>query len=160
MTQETRVLIFGSSISHGYYDEQGGWSQRFTPLINQQAASSNYLFNDSVYELGISGNTTQDLLERFSHEASARLSADKRNLIIFEIGNNDSIWFVAEQKHYVSLSAFQNNLQVLIDQTKEFSATPIFLGLTPVDKRVNPMPWRTEGAYRPEFVEQYDQALT
>ena len=62
------VLIFGDSITWGAYDpEQGGWATRLRNYFEEKD-------NDiDVYNLGISGDTTADLLERIEIEAKSRV---------------------------------------------------------------------------------------
>ena len=60
------ICIFGDSVTWGAYDpEQGGWATR---LRNYFEAQEN---NIDVYNLGISGDATADLLKRIEVEAKS-----------------------------------------------------------------------------------------
>jgi len=77
----------GDSITFGFYDKEGGWIQRLRKFLDDKLLNelegldkkilrklkNPYFF---VYNLGISGNTTENLLERFEFE---RISRNFRN---------------------------------------------------------------------------------
>lgn len=151
------LLIFGSSITWGAWDEEGGWAQRIKALADKKAAESNY--NDdytTVYCLGVSGDNTEDLLQRFETELKARLGENEKTLVLIEIGINDSQFILAENKHRVSKEQYKDNLLRLSEITKAKGADLVFVGLTPVDSRVDPIPWKQSAVYRLEFVKEYD----
>lgn len=81
---ETRLTIFGDSITWGACDyEGGGWSTRLRRYFE---TSDKY--DVSVYNLGIGGDATDNLLFRFGTEGLARNRFPQT--IIFAIGINDS----------------------------------------------------------------------
>lgn len=154
------IIIFGSSITWGAWDKEGGWAQRIKSLADKKAAESNY--NDeytTVYCLGVSGDNTEDLLRRYEIELKARLSEDEKNLVLIEIGINDSQFILNENKHRVSKEDYRENLLKLSEITKSQGANLIFVGLTPVDSRVDPIPWKQSATYRLDFIKKYDSIL-
>jgi lysophospholipase L1-like esterase len=93
-----------------------------------------------VYNCGVSGDTTNELLNRFKIESEAR----EPNIIIIAIGINDSYYHGTKDRPSVTIEKFQNNLQELVNQAKKFCPNVIFLGLTPVDEnKTKPIPWET-----------------
>ena len=84
-----QILIFGDSITWGAWDEEGGWAQRFKKEIDKKAITANFTSYHSVYNLGISGDNTNDLLERFESETQRRLDEGEEAIILFAIGIND-----------------------------------------------------------------------
>lgn len=154
------LLIFGSSITWGAWDEEGGWAQRLKTFADQKAASTNFSNYTSVYCLGVSGDKTTDLLERFDVEVRARVSEEEETLILIEIGINDSQYLLAEKQYRVPLEDYRANLVRLIEKAKQHRAKLILIGLTPVDdSRVDPTPWTPGESYRLEFVKKYEQIL-
>lgn len=154
------ILIFGSSITWGAWDEAGGWAQRLKSLADKKAAESNY--NDeytTVYCLGVSGDNTDDLLRRFETELKARLGENEKTLVLIEIGINDSQFILSEDEHSVPKEQYRNNLLKLHEITKLQGADIVFVGLTPVDSRVDPIPWKQSASYRLNFVEEYDSII-
>jgi lysophospholipase L1-like esterase len=81
----TQILVFGDSNTWGAWDrEKGGWVNRLRLFLDREG--------DDVflYNLGISDNTTQDVLGRFEFETKQRMKEDPDLVIIFDIGSNDS----------------------------------------------------------------------
>ena len=86
-----RICVFGASITWGAFDDKkGGWVNRLK-LIN--FAQGNCI---DIHNLGISGNTTNELLERIDTELFAR----NPDLIIFSIGANDSSCFKSKNNKW------------------------------------------------------------
>ncbi len=153
------LTIFGSSITWGAWDREGGWAQRIKSLADNKAIESKSNSYTSVYCLGISGNNTQDLLARFDTEAKARLFEDEKNIILIEIGINDSQFVLSENKHRIPPEKYKDNLLELIEKSKQYGVNIIFVGLTPVDSRVDPVPWSPDKTYKLEYVKAYNQIL-
>lgn len=145
------ICVFGDSITWGAYDpEQGGWATR---LRNYFEAQDNDV---DVYNLGISGDNTADLLERMEVEAKAR----EPETIVFAIGINDAQFIHSANSSRVSLDEFQQNIAKLFSIAKKFTNKVIFVGLTRVDEsKTAPIPWNTDKSYTNENVERLDCAI-
>lgn len=75
------ICVFGDSIVWGAWDkEMGGWVNRLRLSLEKKG------FDGEVYNLGISGDTSDGLIKRFEAEAEVR-DAD---VAIISIGVNDS----------------------------------------------------------------------
>ena len=63
----TTVLVYGDSTVQGFWDTEGGWVQRLRSYLDKK-----FLNNPDCYyplfNLGVSGDTSKDLLERFQGE--------------------------------------------------------------------------------------------
>jgi len=150
----TRILVFGDSITYGACDKEGGWVQRLRKFLDKNY--KDYL----VYNLGVSGNNSKDLLERFEFETKQRLKEDEETIIIFAIGINDSQFVHSKGNHRVPIDKFKDNIQKLIKLAQKFSSKIIFVGLTPVDEaKTTPIPWNTDKSYKNEYIEQYNQTI-
>ena len=145
------ILIFGDSITWGAYDpEQGGWATR---LRNYFEAKDN---DTDVYNLGVSGDTTADLLNRIEIEVKSR----EPDLIIFAIGIHDAQFIHSTNGLHVSLDEFQQNLAKLLSVAKKFTDKVVFVGLTKVDEsKPTPIPWNTDKSYTNENIERLDNAI-
>ena len=98
-----RICVFGDSIAWGAWDEErGGWVERLRRQVNWKNGD----FETEIYNLGISTNTSSDLLERFETEAHAR----KPDVILFYIGENDAGYIGDEDHPFVALDTFQRNV--------------------------------------------------
>jgi len=155
-----QILIFGDSITYGAWDKEGGWVQRLRKFLDEK----NLIDSDSyylVYNLGVSGNNSKDLLERFEFETKQRLKENEETIIIFAIGINDS-QFIHSKKdnHRVPIGKFKDNIQKLIKLTQKFSSKIIFVGLTPVDEtKTTPIPWSTDKSYKNEYIQKYNETI-
>jgi lysophospholipase L1-like esterase len=150
-----RVISFGDSILWGAWDTEGGWFDR----LRRQFGS----LECKLYNLGISSETTSDLIVRFKAEAAARLKkADPgdRAIVIFAIGVNDALQIFGHDEPVVPLKVFKNNLRLLVKLAHAVADEVMFVGLTPVDeKRTVPIPWHTSKSYRNSNIKIYDSAI-
>lgn len=152
----TQILIFGDSIVYGESDkEQGGWVARLRKFLDSKATETVYW---DVYNLGIPGNTSSDLVKRFDKETQARLDEQEEMVIIFAIGINDSQIMLGKNK--VSEEVFRNNLQTLLDKARRHTQKVIFVGLTPVDERkTSPLLWDKIKSYKNDQIERYNSVI-
>lgn len=131
-------LIFGASITYGAWDtEKGGWVQRLRSFIEAKNKMS-----DIIYNLGISGETTNDILKRFQAETDQRLkeSWGKTPVIIFSIDINDSITLTKDKQLMISLDKYKDNLQQIFDLAKTYTSKFVVVGPTFVDEEAA-NPW-------------------
>ncbi len=151
---ETRISIFGDSITWGAWDlKNGGWVSQLRRYFE-----TNENYEVDVYNLGVSGDTTNDLLIRFNTECLARNRHPQT--IIFAIGINDSQYINATDNPRTPIEKFQNNLVELINQAKNFSSQIIFIGLTKIDEaKTMPVPWSPEKFYSNNSVAKYNSVI-
>lgn len=153
------ILTFGDSIVLGLWDENGGWVGRLTKDLVKEALTSNLEEDYEVYNLGVSGDTTAGLLQRFEFEIKQRLG-EFETAFVFAIGINDSEYCHSTGQMKVPPDKFRQNIIQLITLAGKYSDKMVFIGLTPVDEtRVDPIPWATDFSYRNEFVKQYDAII-
>lgn len=147
----TRILIFGDSIAHGHCDPEGGWAIRLKNYCEKETLHSK-TFNYSVYELGISAETTKTLLNRLEFEIHQRLKENNDVIFVFEIGLNDT--FLVDKQE------FENNLLKIIKIAEKYSSKIIFLGLTPVDEsKTKPVYWNNKAFYFNKKIIQYNNIV-
>lgn len=145
------ICIFGASSTWGAWDpERGGWVNR----LKLHLESKDY--DIDVYNLGVSGDTTKELLERFNVEAKAR----EPTIIIFSIGDNDCVWDEPQKNNLVSLEDFEKNIKVLIKKSRMFTDKILFLGLKNIEEsKTTPVPWAKSYHYKNNNVKIYDKKL-
>jgi lysophospholipase L1-like esterase len=149
------ICIFGDSIAWGASDPKGGgWVGRLQNyFLSQGLAVDNDI---DVYNLGVSGDNTDDLIKRFDVEAKAR----DPHVIIFAIGINDSQIVISKNQNRVPIKQFQNNLETLILEAKKYTNKIIFIGLTPIDEsKTSPIPWNIDKRYSHEEIEKYNSII-
>ena len=148
MTKEV-LCIFGDSITYGYDDlENSGWVNRLR----------NYTDNEirkciNIYNLGIPGINTDDLLKRVESECKFR----KPTIIVFAIGINDSR-YNDEYGACVPIDRFCDNLNRLIDISKKYTSKIVFIGLTNVNEE-NTISSNRDWNYSNQNVTKYDKKI-
>ncbi len=117
------IGVWGDSITHGSCDEEAlGWVGR----IRKALPTDDY---NHIYNFGICGDTSDDLVERFDVE----LTAIHPEKVIFAVGINDSKFPNGSDTHLVSLEKYQQNLRQLIEKTKAHTEAITIVGATRVD---------------------------
>lgn len=149
------ICIFGDSIAWGACDyEKGGWVERLKSYFMQNKEDVD------VYNLGVSGNNTQDLLKRFDAEVDAR-KAEEFEMVIFAIGINDSQYLNTRDNPSVSLKEFEENILKLMEKARKITKRLMFVGLTSVDEsKVMPLPWDKIKYYENGIIKKYDQSIS
>ena len=128
------ICIFGDSIAYGEWTHHLGWADQLQNTLQQKTLESKFSLYYFLYNLSISGNTTEDVLKRFQVETDAR----EPHIIIFAVGTNDSSRKDPNVSR-VSPEKFRENIRALIDAAKHRTRTVIWIGLTSVDeKRTTP----------------------
>ena len=155
----TRVLIFGDSIVQGYFDLQGGWVQRLRAFVDKKNLSGQKP-HYWVFNLGILGETSTDLLKRIESEIQARLEGQKNPLILIGIGGNDSAFNNKTKSNWVNPKKFASNLKSLIKISRKFTNQIVFVGLTKHNESlVNPCPWDIKISYLNKNILEYNEIV-
>jgi lysophospholipase L1-like esterase len=156
-----RLLVFGDSITWGAWDSEGGWATRLKKYTDNQAIKNDVDDYDTVYPLGISGDTTNDLLKRLEAELINRIDVESNTVVIIAIGINDSQLSISDYSNEISLEDFNKNFQAFFKIIKNNNVKDIIIvGLNPVDENlVNPMPWKPTHGYTNEQIRKYDNYL-
>lgn len=152
-----QILIFGASITQGFWDREGGWTHRLRKYIDNLYLEGKLKEDWNVFNLGISGNTSVDLLKRINFETMQR-SLSKIDLIIISIGLNDSQFVNTKKIIRVEPRKFEENLTTIFKIMKKYADKILFLGLTPVDEsKVDPIPWASERSYKNVLINKYNR---
>jgi lysophospholipase L1-like esterase len=150
-----RVLVFGDSITQGFWDTSGGWVQRIRTVYDKETIKTDYDL-PTIFNLGISGNSSRDIVERFEAETKARCQ-DEELGFIFAVGLNDS-----RTKSGINFSEpeeYKSNLEKLLVMASRYSNKIVFVGLTPcVEERSNPVSWSDTG-YTNDRIRMFNQVL-
>lgn len=139
------VFIFGDSITQGYWDAEGGWADRVKTTVFAQDIANNFGTYHGVHNLGIDGNTTQLVLERFDNEVNTRSWPASDYGVLFAIGVNDT---VTKDGHdgEVTSSTYAENLKRLYGKASILTNNIAFINLAPVDESLtNPLPASSTG---------------
>jgi len=145
------ICIFGDSITYGAHDiKHGGWVNRLKLYLRNQNSDI------KVYNLGVSGDDTEDLLKRFEVEAKSK----EPGKIVFAIGINDSVFLIKEKRNQIIFEDFVDNIRKLILKAKKYTSDIVFIGMTNVDEtRVSPIPWNTNKVYKNLYIKEYNEKI-
>ncbi len=136
-----RVLVFGDSITQGFWDTEGGWVDRFKREYIRQTLAGDNKNDISIFNLGISGGTSKTISDRFDNEAKARHGREQI-AFVFSTGVNDSCR-EGLQNYKSTPEDYGNNLQQLVTKARVFSEKILFVGLVAGDERQTmPVAWR------------------
>lgn len=144
-----KICVFGGSATWGEDDSvSGGW---VTLLRNHLATKHIYTYN-----LGISGDTTSEMVSRAEDEAKMR----KPDVIIFSIGLNDSALIAPQHTPRVSIDQFHKNLTSLLTIGQIFTQRVIFVGPTSViEAKTTPITWDKEKFYTNASAQLFNESL-
>jgi acyl-CoA thioesterase-1 len=146
-----RIYFFGDSITLGCDDSSGlGWPGRLVSKISKPDEKL------AAYNLGINGDTSEHIKDRWRTELQAR-SRDGSGLIIFAFGFNDAASMNGCSPQVELARSLDNAREILTEAGKLTEV--LWIGPTPVDESVNPMV--TDVATWQMFnqtISEYDQA--
>jgi lysophospholipase L1-like esterase len=137
-----QIIIFGASTAYGAWDLKGGWVSRLRAELDKITLSSPNSYY-MTYNLGISGNTSSDILERFDSELNARLKDRDQNdeiMILFSVGNNDGS--TKGGNRIVSIPQFDSNITLLAEKALNLTRKVVFVSTFPADEtKTMPVSW-------------------
>lgn len=146
--------VFGDSVTQAAY-VRNSW-------VNLLKADLEEKFQDdfvNIFNLGVDGNTTNDILARFENESAARIPTS----IIFAVGVNDSAYIQSFSRPITEEKMFESNLKKLIALAVKFSKDITFVGLVLGDDSIlKPLPGGTENyewSYDRKRTENYNNIL-
>jgi lysophospholipase L1-like esterase len=104
-----QVFAFGHSITQGFWDSESGWVLRLRKFLDQKSLENPDEYYFEVYNLGVSGNDSRQLLERFSQELEARLWDEDETLILIQIGANDIQYLEEKEEIRIKKEEYREN---------------------------------------------------
>ncbi|MFH1867112.1 MAG: SGNH/GDSL hydrolase family protein [Patescibacteria group bacterium] len=152
MDKAKKICIFGDSTAWGAWDtEKGGWVMRLWLAVGQRKAGE-YI---SIYNCGISGGTTTDILRRFESEAKER----RADALIFQTGGNDASYQGAPDNYLVPPKKFRENVAEIIKRAKRITSRIVFIRYKNCDEaKTMPVPWN-DIYYTNKNIEKYNAIM-
>ncbi|HEY5159585.1 MAG TPA: GDSL-type esterase/lipase family protein [Gaiellaceae bacterium] len=115
------LCVFGDSLVVGSDDhEAGGWVARLRLDLNARGKIS-------VYNLGVDGDRSEQLLRRLAAEAAAR----NASVIVISIGANDLGWHGTSG---TETALFRERYDRILTEAEQFTRRILVLGLLNVDE--------------------------
>jgi lysophospholipase L1-like esterase len=151
MNKPTSICIFGDSTAWGAWDtEKGGWVNRLWLYTGEKTAGE-----CEIYNLSISGGTTQTILDRFESESKIR----EADAIIFQSGGNDSYLKGKNGPSKIPIEKFKSNVEEIIKRAKAITPNIIFVGFKNVDEsKTTPVSWK-DIYYVNSEIKKYDAVM-
>lgn len=155
-----QLLIFGDSDTYGFGDIEGGWVAKLRRYLDDKIIKSNFELYYLTYNLGVSGDTSTDLLDRIKNEIEPRLKDNEEAIILIAIGVNDTALSKENNSNRVPIDKYKKNIEKIIKISKKFSNKIITIGLLPTDEsKTNPVHWSPDISYLNEEIKKYDTVL-
>lgn len=104
-----RILVFGDSIAQGFWDSDGGWVNRLRRQYDLMKIEGGHEDPPTIFNLGISSNSSEDVVHRMEHEIIARQLPGEELCVVIAIGVNDSR--LENNKPYCSEQQYRDNLE-------------------------------------------------
>jgi len=146
------IGAWGDSITYGAGDTESlGWVGRLRRHVEKEHATA-------VYNFGVSGDTSVDLMKRFEIE----LESVEPQLVLVAIGTNDSVFKSGDETNMrVPLALYRSNLEKIFAFAKAKVPHMYAVGLTKVtESLVQPVPWSTsKKSYANRLIDAYDDVL-
>ena len=91
-----------------------------------------------IFNLGISADTSKDIVKRFENEAAARRSREM--VIVFCVSTNNAM--VTGNDSWKGTDGYRQDLKKLISQARAFTTKVMFVGLPPCEEdKTTPVFW-------------------
>lgn len=114
----------------------------------------------SLYNLSISGDTTERILGRIANEIEARKNSDGIHIYLQIGGGNDSQVNLETGENWVSREKYRENLEKILEIAEEHGEQIVLFTTTPVDEsEVYPMPWKQTHGYLNSEKDDYTEIL-
>jgi len=126
-----RILIFGDSITQGFYDSQGGWATRLANQYHMEALKDLSKDTLEVFNLGISGETAEGLLKRLKPEFQARIWRGDRMIVVISIGINNAV--MRENRAQYEIYEFQEVYEKILKEALKLADYVLCVWLSAVD---------------------------
>jgi lysophospholipase L1-like esterase len=156
-----RVLVFGDSITQGYWAIKHGWVDRVRMNYDSsQLQDLDGKDEPTIFNLGISADNSTDILNRIEAEVIARTRPHHQTkpVTIIQTGINDSAGEPTEPQ--VALQKYKNNLESIIKKVKQLSSKIVFVGFSACDEsKTLPVSWGDHN-YSNESIGKYEHIMS
>jgi lysophospholipase L1-like esterase len=152
-----RILIFGDSIAQGFWDETGGWVDKLKRHYGSKQAGDAGLDKPTVFNLGISGDTSSSVVKRVELETIARTWDNQKPIVLIQIGTNDSRLQNNKPQH--TIEQYQDNLRQITEKLTDITVETVFVGLSCCDEtKTSPVHWE-ESYWNNTDLKRYENAM-
>jgi len=141
------IWVWWASVVWWAWDrEMWGWVSRLRHYLDNHTQEGTL-----VYNLGISGETTRELLKRFDIEYTARIPY----IVLLSVGLNDSCFF-SSWAHKVELPEYEKNLFSLCSLIDTKKSIIIIVGCSDIDESKT-LPWKEDRFWDKKTATMYNE---
>lgn len=161
------IVCFGDSITQGFVDPEGGWTQRLRRRLDQEASfplgpGGEVRFPaHAVFNLGVSDDTAEGLLARLEPELVPRQLGDQ-TIVVLAVGVNETAFDLRTGQPSHDPERFARTLAEVVAAAKRHTDRVLLVGLLPCDEaRMQPPPWSQDGAgsHGNDRIREFNQAV-
>ena len=157
------IVCFGDSITQGFVDLEGGWTQRLRRRLDQEAT---FPLGDirfpahAVFNLGVSDDTSEGLAARLERELEPRMLGDQ-TIVVVAVGVNETAYDPGTGQPAHDPERFAATLAGLVTTARRHTGRVLLVGLLPCDEaRMQPPLWGGDGGhYANDRIGQFNQAV-
>jgi lysophospholipase L1-like esterase len=157
MMKTARIYVFGDSLTYGAWDSQGGWCDRIKRRLHQMKNNTEYDIKFQMFNLGIGGENSRSLSNRFESELKNRHRVEWPAVIVVATGSNNTRFSELDQNPAISIEEFQENLKDIIETAKKYTDKLLFVGIAPVENDFQPF---KKSLFSNEMLKKYDDVVT
>ncbi|MFB6244841.1 MAG: SGNH/GDSL hydrolase family protein [Candidatus Nanohaloarchaea archaeon] len=149
-----QIFCLGHSITYGRWDTEGGWTQRLREKLDDISLENEGEEDFQVWNLGIPGEDSRQLLERMDDELGRRIYEPMQQVIILQLGANDIQYLAGEDRIRVTEEEFRANLEKIVEKSREHAEKVVLVSeaFITID---GPIPWAEEKELSDERLEGY-----
>ncbi len=153
-----RVLVFGDSITQGFWDETGGWVNKLRQHYDSRQIENLKSHDEpTIFNLGISADNSANILQRVEPETAVRTRHEQSPVVIIQIGINDSC--VESGAPQVPLEQYEDNLREITRKLGTLGSKTIFVGFSCCEEsKTTPVSWG-EYYYTNQNIKAYEQTI-
>ena len=127
-----QILAFGDSIAHGSHVSVG-WADQLRSRLFDAFHEEDPDGYPRMYNLGIPGETTSGLIQRFEGEVRARVRAKYGSMIfLISYGTNDAATLGISSEHVISAEHYESNLREMLEKVRSMTSRIALLASPPV----------------------------
>lgn len=156
-----QIFCFGDSITYGAWDiASSGWAQKLRMYLDKRQKEDSSLYF-LTYNLGVPGETTNGLMNRFLSETKVRIREDRQeeNIFIFAYGANDAAIMLNQNQFCVDAEDFKNNLENVVNQAKKFGNKILIINISPVNEELAANPVNRNKSRLNKYIEAYNKII-
>jgi len=153
-----RVLVFGDSIAQGFWSVDGGWVEKLRRHYDSLAIAD--LKNNKqpeIFNLGVSGDTTRNLLSRIGPETKARKWPGDSLVVLLAIGTNDELF--QNKRQIVPPDEFKTNIQKILSILSPIADNIMLIGNAACEEKLTTPVFWGDIYYTNEQIKKYEDYI-